>query len=126
MARNRKKKGAPTEWVPAIKAVLMCMLLAGTASGYVLQKNKLQALGREIHRREAELQRLQVENRLMNNRLSNLLMPQRLAEQVRARGLGLVPPQPEQIIWLTDQWPQPRNQPNELLISRAQALPPAR
>ena len=70
--------------------------------GYVLQKNKIYELGRQIARREAVLERIRYQNKMSADRLAALQMPERLAERVRELKLGLVPPQPGQWIHLAE------------------------
>src|SRR5438105_6804805 len=91
MARNRKNQSGAVRFVPAVKAVFLCMLVGGSAIGYVLQKNKLYELGRQINKREVLLERLKWENNLRAAQLANLQIPQRLVERVKEQKLGLVP-----------------------------------
>jgi hypothetical protein len=93
-----------------LKAILLCTLIGGSALGYVLQKNKLYELGRQINRREVMLERLKWENNLRAAQLANLQMPQRLIERVRDQKLGLGPSQPAQCIYLVE--PPVREQSN--------------
>ena len=88
--------------MPALKALLLCLLIGGSAVGYVLQKNKIYELGRQITKRESTLERLRWENKLRANQLAALQLPARLVERNRDLKLGLVPPQPAQMIWLTE------------------------
>src|SRR5712691_10230246 len=64
MAKNRKNQSGAVRFIPALKAIFLCMLIGGSAVGYVLQKNKLYDLGRQITRRELLLERLKWENNL--------------------------------------------------------------
>src|SRR6058998_1694789 len=89
MARNRRNQSGAVRFVPALKAFLLCSLIGGFCVGYVLQKNKIYELGQQIGQRQQKLERLKKENQL-------------LAERVRDLRLGLVPPQPSQIIWITE------------------------
>jgi cell division protein FtsL len=102
MARNRKNQSGAIRFVPALKALLLCLFLGGVSVGYVMQKNKLYELGRQITEREARLDRLKYENRLRANQLADLQLPQRLAERVKEQRLGLVGPQPTQMVWLAE------------------------
>ena len=111
MGRNRKNQSGAVRFVPALKAILLCMLIGGSALGYVLQKNKLYELGRQINRREILLERLKWENNLRAAQLANLQMPQRLIERVREQKLGLGPSAPAQCIYLPE--PSPREQTNK-------------
>lgn len=102
MARNRKNQSGAVRFVPALKALLLCLLIGGSAVGYVLQKNKIYELGRQITKRESTLERLRWENKLRANQLAALQLPARLAERNRELKLGLVQPQPGQMVWLAE------------------------
>ena len=102
MAKNRKNQSGAVRFVPALKAIFLCMLIGGSAVGYVLQKNKLYDLGRQITRRELLLERLKWENNLRAAQLSSLQMPLRLAERAREQKLGLVQPQASRCIYLVE------------------------
>ncbi len=102
MARNRKQQSGAVWFIPALKAFLLCSLLGGTAVGYVLQKNKIYELGLQIAAREKRLAELKQENKIDAGRLADLQLPHRLAERNRELTLGLAPPPPAQIIWLSE------------------------
>src|SRR5437879_2857912 len=102
MAKNRKNQSNSVRFVPALQAVLLCLLIGGSAVGYVLQKNKLHDLGSQIKKREVFLERLKWDNNLRAAQLAKLQMPQRLMERVRDQKLGLVAPQPSQCILLPE------------------------
>ena len=102
MARNRKNGTAGVRLAPAAKAILLCVLIGGSGVGYVLQKNKIYELGRQIAKREAMLERIRYQNKISADRLALLQMPDRLAERVKELPLGLVPPQPGQWIHLVE------------------------
>jgi hypothetical protein len=102
MARNRKHQAGSLRLVPALKALCLCLLLGGSAAGYVLQKNKLYELGRQITRREAELENLKRQNKLRAHQLAEMQLPHRLAERVKEQRLGLYLPRPDQVVWLTE------------------------
>ena len=55
MARNRKYQSAAIRFGPALKAFLLCLLIGGSAVGYVWQKNQIYQLGQQIKLREANL-----------------------------------------------------------------------
>ncbi len=118
MARNRKNQSGAVRFVPALKAVFLCILMGGSAIGYVHQKNQLYDLGRQITKREVMLERLKWENNLRAAQLAKLQMPQRLSERVRAQKLGLVPSQHEQWIRLVESpaAPPPTNRPLNFFV----------
>ena len=85
--------------------------------GYVLQKNKLYELGRQINKREIALEHLKWENSLRAAQLANLQIPQRLAQRVKEQKLGLFPPQPGQWIVLLEPPAQEQtNRPSNLFV----------
>ena len=89
-------------FVPAVKAVLLCSLIGGSCVGYVLQKNRIYELGQQIGARQQKLEKIEKENQMLADRLASMQLPQRLAERVRELKLGLVPPQPNQMVWITE------------------------
>ena len=109
MAQNRRNQSGAVRFVPALKAVLLCSLIGGFCVGYVLQKNKIFELGQQIGQRQQKLERLKKENQILADRLSTMQLPQRLAERVRDLRLGLVPPAPSQVIWITETSPAQSN-----------------
>ena len=93
---------AGVRMAPAAKAILLCILIGGSGVGYVLQKNKIYELGRQISKREVALEKMKYQNKINADRLAALHMPERLAERVRDLRLRLVPPHPGQWIHLND------------------------
>ena len=102
MARNRKNGMAGVRLAPAAKAILLCVLIGGSGVGYVLQKNKIYELGRQIAKREGALEKMRYQNKMSADRLAALHMPERLAERVKELRLGLTPPHPGQWIHLAE------------------------
>jgi cell division protein FtsB len=88
--------------VPALKTFLLCLLIGGSAAGYVLQKNTIYELGKQIREKEAVLERLKWENRIRANQLADLQSPTKIAERVRKKKMGLTMAQPWQVIWLNE------------------------
>jgi hypothetical protein len=101
MAANRRNQSGAVRFVPAVKAVLLCSLIGGSCVGYVLQKNRIYELGQQIGARQQKLEKIKKENQLLADRLAAMQLPQRLAERVREWKLCLVPPQPNQMVWIT-------------------------
>jgi hypothetical protein len=103
MANHRKgSQSGAIRFVPACKAILLCSLIGGSCVGYVLQKNKLYELGQQIGLRQQKLERTRKENQVLSKRLAEMQLPQRLVERVRDLKLGLVPPQPSQVLWIVE------------------------
>jgi hypothetical protein len=102
VGKNRKHNEARAQVGPVLKALVICLLLGGSAVGYVLQKNKLHELGRQIAKREAVLNGLKAENKLRAMQLANLQLPRKIEERVKDQKLGLVRMPAVQMIWLPE------------------------
>jgi cell division protein FtsL len=100
MAKNRKNQSAAIRFGPALKALILCLLIAGSAVGYVWQKSQVYQLGKQIHENESRLAQLQRDNQRLADQLADLRSPVKLDQ--RARGLGLVPAQPMQVVRLSE------------------------
>jgi hypothetical protein len=108
MARNRRNQSGAVWLIPALKAGVLCSMLGGSAVGYVLQKNELHDLGRNITRREKVLENLTLENSRRAQHLANLQRPNKIAERVRERKMPLGDPAAGQTIWLAEPSAEPR------------------
>jgi cell division protein FtsB len=107
MAKNRKNQAAAIRFGPALKASFLCLLIGGSAVGYVWQKNEIYRLGQQIHQHEAKLKKLQDANRELGNQISFLHSP--LVLDQRAKELQLAPATPAQVVRLTEM-PAPMNE----------------
>jgi len=105
MARNRKTQSAAVRFGPALKALLICLLIGGSGVGYVWQQNQLHQLGRQKKQREIRLDELQLQNSQMARHLAELRSPKTLQARVKELNLGLAMPRPEQIVRLADSSP---------------------
>ena len=92
MGKNRKNQATAVRLVPALKTFLLCLLIGGSAAGYVLQKNTIYELGKQIREKEAVLERLKWENRIRANQLADLQSPTKLAERSSATISGVFGP----------------------------------
>lgn len=106
MGRNRKH-GSAVRFVPAVKAALICMLLGGSAIGYVYQKNQIFDLGKQIQQRERHLGELRENNARLNKTLQTLNSTLYLEERVKKLNLGLVQPAQSQILTIVEVPPAP-------------------
>jgi cell division protein FtsB len=97
MAKNRKNQAAAIRFGPALKALFLCMVIAGSAVGYVWQKGQIYLLGQEIRQNESHLAQLRNENQRLDDQLAILRSPIMLDERARALNLELVPAQPQQV-----------------------------
>ena len=99
---NRKNQSAAIRFGPALKALALCLLIAGSAVGFVWQKSQIYQLGQQIRQREIRLQRLQNDDQKLTDQLSILRLPAMLDRRARELGLGLAPAQPLQVVRLAD------------------------
>jgi uncharacterized protein involved in exopolysaccharide biosynthesis len=102
MAKNRKNQSAAIRFGPALKALFLCLLIAGSAVGYVWQKSQIYQLGQQIKQREIRLARLQNDDRKLSDQLSILRSPTMLDRRVRELNLGLAPAKPMQVLRLAE------------------------
>src|ERR1043165_2242612 len=101
MGRNRKN-GSAVRFVPAVKAALLCLLLGGSAIGYVYQKNQIIELGKQTQQREKTLAALRADNQRMEVALMRLQTPMALEDRVKKLNLGLVQPAQSQIMTIVE------------------------
>ena len=102
MARNRKSQSAAIRFGPALKAFLLCLLIGGSGVGYVWQKEQIAKLGHQLKSRETRLNSLQEQDELLRKQLGNMRSPRFLELRIKESNLGLVPPQPSQILRLVE------------------------
>jgi cell division protein FtsL len=100
MAKNQKNQAAAIRFGPALKALFLCLLIAGSAVGYVWQKSQIYQLGKQIHEKESRLAQLAHDNTKLDRQLSDLRSVGMLDQ--RAHNLGLVPAQPGQMVRLPE------------------------
>jgi len=115
MGRNRKHETAVRPG-PAVKAIVICLLLGGSAVGYVLQKNQLHELGQQITKREGILSKLRWDNKLRATQLANLQLPRRIEDRVNEQKLGLVRAPAVQVIWLPEPTVERTNETTPLVV----------
>ena len=101
MGRNRKNVST-VRFVPAMKAVLICVLLGGSAIGYVFQKNQIFELGRQMQRREQQLAQLRESNAKLQQTLLTLQSTYYLEQRVKQLKLDLAPPAQSQILTIIE------------------------
>ena len=102
MAKNRKNQAAAIRFGPALKASFLCLLIGGSAVGYVWQKNEIYRLGQQIRQRETKLAQLQADNKRLNDQISILHSPPLLDRRVKELQLGLAPATPMQVVRLAE------------------------
>jgi cell division protein FtsB len=95
--KNRKSQSAVIRFGPALKALFLCLLIAGSAVGFVWQKSQIYQLGQQILQREIRLKQLKDTNQKLSDQLAMLCSPPMLDRRSRELNLGLGPAQPSQI-----------------------------
>ena len=102
MAKNRRHQSAAIRFGPALKALFLCLVIAGLAVGYVWQKGQIFQLGRQITTCESRLAQLRDENQKLSDQLAVLNSPVMLDQRMHELNLGLVPAQPTQVYRLIE------------------------
>ena len=102
MARNRKSQSAAIRFGPALKAAVLCLLIAGSGVGYVWQKDQIVRLGQEKKLREKKLEVLERKTTDYRRQLADLYSPTEIERRIRDLKLGLVLPQPSQMVFLNE------------------------
>jgi cell division protein FtsL len=118
MAKNRKNQAAAIRFGPALKALFLCLLIAGSAVGYVWQKSQIYQLGKQIHQSEVRLTQLSRDNKKLEDQLADLRSPVMLDQ--RAHNLGLAPAQPMQVVRLPEPPLMPENKNSMRLLAARQ------
>jgi hypothetical protein len=118
MARNRKHQAAAIRFAPALKASFLCLLIGGSAVGYVWQKNEIYLLGKQIREREIRLGQLQGDNKRLLDQISILHSPVMLDRRAKELNLGLAPATPLQVVRLAEMPSSPEQNGSRQLASR--------
>ena len=105
MAKNRKNQAAAIRFGPALKASFLCLLIGGSAIGYVWQKSEIGRLGQQILEREKHLTQTQNENKRLSDQIAILHSPVMLDRRAKELNLGLVPAQPLQVVRIAEAAP---------------------
>jgi hypothetical protein len=126
MAKNRKNQAAAIRFAPALKASFLCLLIGGSAVGYVWQKNEIYRLGQQRIQREARLKQLQSDNKRLVDQIAVLHSPVMLDRRAKELNLGLAPATPLQVVRLTDvpSAPENKNDQRQLASRPAHELTP--
>lgn len=124
MAKNKKSQSAAIRFGPALKAFVLCFLIAGSAVGYVWQKSQIYQLGRQIRQCEIRLSQLKNDNQRLTDQLAILRSPVMLDQRARGLNLGLAPAQPGQVYRLPEPiLAAPGNYPAGRMAGRQGSLP---
>ena len=102
MAKNRKHKSAALRFGPAVKAVLLCLLIGGSGVGYVWQKNQILELNHQFKMQEKRLKDIQSQNQRLNQQKADLSTPETLEKKIVEFKLGLSQPSPNRVLTLPE------------------------
>ena len=97
MSRNRKRQSAALRFGPALKVVLLCLLIGGSSVGYVWQKDQINKLGIQIKASEIRLGALIEGNEQRRKQLGDMRSPTFIVHQIQKLDLGLVEALPSQV-----------------------------
>jgi hypothetical protein len=127
MARNRKYQSAAIRFGPALKALLLCVLIGGSGVGYVWQKDQIAQLGQQIKKRELRLRDLSYQNEKLAKQLANMRAVGSLETRIKDLKLGLVRPEQGQVWRLPEpsrEQPRPNHEPQYAAQGNAQVSMP--
>lgn len=102
MAKNRKHQSAVIRFGPALKASFLCLLIGGSAIGYVWQKSEIYRLGQLRSQRESKLKQLLADNKRLSDQIDILHSPVMLDRRTKELNLGLAPATPMQVVRLEE------------------------
>ena len=102
MARNRKNRSSEIRFGPVLKALLLCLVIAGAGVGYVWQKEQIEGLSRQIDERGVKLGKLIEENENRKRVLADLRSLPCVEARIKELNLGLAQPGPTQIWHLAE------------------------
>ena len=87
---------------PALKAACLCLIIGGSAVGYVWQKDQLRQLSDQIGSTERRLGELKTANEKLRRQLSEVRSPGSLDRMIQHLNLGLTRPLPGQVVRLEE------------------------
>jgi len=102
MAKTKSGQSGVIRFAPALKAAFLCLVITGSAVGYVWQKGEIDHLGQLKHQRELHLQLLTRNNLRLSDQIAILHSPIMLDQRVKELNLGLGPLAPGQVVRLVE------------------------
>jgi hypothetical protein len=102
MSRNRKHQTAAVRFGPALKALSLCVFLGGSGVGYVWQKDQINILADRLKATENRYDQLRRQNDRLGRVLAMLQSHSEIEAQIKRIDLGMVAPQPDQIVRLVE------------------------
>jgi hypothetical protein len=117
MAKNRKAQPSGVRFGPIAKVLSACLLIGGVGIGYVQQQTQLHILAKQRRDRETRLERLRHENERRLKDVDALQTPAKIEERIKQMNLGLIQPQPDQIVHIAERTLVPRSSPGFRLLA---------
>jgi len=105
MAKNRRNESGAFRFNAAVTVISLLVIFGAAAVGFLWQKNQITELGRQIKKNEIQLAEVRRQNRIRRDQIDHLRSPAVLEQRVKDLRLGLLPPQPGQIITLVESVP---------------------
>lgn len=102
MPRSRKHRLTAASASSVMKMGLVSLLLGTACLAYLWQKNQISILAQEKKHGETRLEELLRLNKARSDHLAYLRLPWVLESRVKELNLGLVAPQPEQILRIVE------------------------
>jgi hypothetical protein len=102
MSRNRKHQTAAVRFGPALKALSLCIFVGGSGVGYVWQKDQINILAERLKHAESRYDQLRRQNERLGRVLATLQSHSEIEARIKKIDLGLVAPQPNQIVHLIE------------------------
>ena len=102
MARNRKLRSGGVRLGPFWFAAGLCAFLCAAGIGFVWHRNRNEELSGLLRQRAAALETLRLQNQSLDRQLEELRSPRALEAAIQRWRLGLVVPQPDQVLRLPE------------------------
>jgi len=106
MARNRRTQTGGARLGPFWLVVGLCGFLCISGMGYVWHRNRNEQLSRQLRQRAVYLETVRMQNQNLDRQLEELRSPRALQAAIQRWHLGLVVPQPEQVLRLPELRPE--------------------
>jgi hypothetical protein len=124
MAKQRKNSATTLRFGPALKASFLCLVIGGSAVGYVWQKNEIYRLSQQIRQQEIRLTQVRRSNQQLGDAIEFLRSPQNLDRRAKELNLGLAPESPAQVVRLMEPSPENKNVARQLVQRPVDAFSP--
>jgi hypothetical protein len=98
MANGRKARAGSVGVGPLVLVLGLCLFLCGAGMGYVWHRNRNEQLERDIRERAQRLEQVRSANLVLDRLVDGLRTPEAIEAGVKRWNLGLVMPQPQQIL----------------------------